>query len=172
MNKLSNQQIKLDERNHVEEPLLPRSKAWAGRYWTCKPSKPRFSTPADNDQTDDAIRQLTAFPSSNLLQNNQHAFRLLTEGTSVGENRATGEKSPTVRLIDFDRVENKRFMAVCQFNVRVLGTEHHIVPDVVLFVNGIQVVVIEAKSPKVKDALSVIDYVIVHELAHLLEEEI
>lgn len=94
-----------------------------------------------------------------------------TRRSSVGENRATGEKSPTVRLIDFDRVENNRFMAVCQFKVRVLGTEHHIVPDVVLFVNGIQVVVIEAKSPKVKDALSVIDYVIVHELAHLLEEE-
>lgn len=95
-------------------------------------------------------------------------FRLLTDGTSVSENRATGEKSSTVRFIDFDKVSNNRFIAVCQFKVRILGTEHHIVPDVVLFVNGIPVVV-EAKSPKVKDALSVIDYVIVHELAHLLE---
>lgn len=99
------------------------------------------------------MRQLTALPTSNLLQNNQHVFRLLTEGTSVSENRATGEKSPAVRFIDFERVENNRFMAVCQFKVRILGAEHHIVPDVVLFVNGLPVVAIEAKSPRVKDAL-------------------
>ena len=35
----------------------------------------------------------------------------------------------------------------------MLGTEHHIVPDIVLFLNGLPVVVIECKSPKVKDAI-------------------
>ena len=42
---------------------------------------------------------------------------------------------------------------MCQFKVRILGTEHHIIPDVVLFVNGLPVVLIECKSPKVKDAI-------------------
>ena len=106
-----------------------------------------------DDQVEDAIRQLQAWPGKNLLQNNQHVFRLLQEGVSVGENRATAEKSPTVRFVDFEHVANNRFMAVCQFKVRIRGTEHHIIPDMVLFVNGLPLVVIEAKSAKVKDAL-------------------
>ena len=176
MNKLSNPQIKLDERNHVELPLLDQLKGLGWEVLDLQaqqtPGETHRSSLAEvlmlpvllaqlkiiqpwlqDDQADEVVRQLAALPSSNLLQNNQHVFRLLTEGTSVSENRATGDKSPTVRFIDFDRVENNRFMAVCQFKLRILGTEHHIVPDVVLFVNGVPVVVIEAKSPKVKDAL-------------------
>lgn len=176
MSKLSNQQIKLDERNHVELPLLDQLKSLGWEVLDLQAQQTPGETHRNNltevlmlpvlraqlkiiqpwlqdDQADEVVRQLAALPSSNLLQNNQHVFRLLTEGTSVSENRSTGEKSPTVRFVDFDKVENNRFMAVCQFKLRILGTEHHIVPDVVLFVNGIPVVVIEAKSPKVKDAL-------------------
>ena len=176
MNKLSQQQIKLDERNHVELPLLNQLKGLGWEVLDLEAQQTPGETHRSNltevlmqpvlraqlqliqpwledDQADEVVRQLAALPSSNLLQNNQHVFRLLIEGTSVSVNRATGEKSPTVRFIDFDRVENNRFMAVCQFKVRILGTEHHIIPDVVLFVNGIPLVVIEAKSPKVKDAL-------------------
>ncbi len=176
MNKLSQHQIKLDERNHVELPLLAQLKSLDWEVLDL----PAQQTPMEShrssltevlmqpvlraqlkviqpwlqdDQADEVVQQLLALPGSNLLQNNQHVFRLLTDGTSVSENRATGEKSPTVRFIDFDRMANNRFIAVCQFKVRILGTGHHIIADVVLFVNGIPVVVIEAKSPKVKDAL-------------------
>lgn len=176
MNKLSQQQIKLDERNHVELPLLEQLKGLGWEVLDLQTQQTPRETHRSSltevlmqpvlreqlkliqpwlqdDQADEVVQQLTALPGSNLLQNNQHVFRLLTEGTSVSENRATGEKSPTVRFIDFDKVGNNRFIAVCQFKVRILGTEHHIVPDVVLFVNGIPMVVVEAKSPKVKDAL-------------------
>lgn len=176
MNQLSQQHVKLDERNHVELPLLQQLKGlgWEVLDLQAKqtPSETHRSSLTEvlmlpvlraqlqviqpwlhDDQADEVVRQLTALPSSNLLHNNQHVFRLLTEGTSVSENRSTGEKSPTVRFIDFEQIKNNRFMAVCQFKIRILGTEHHIIPDVVLFVNGIPVVVIEAKSPKVKDAL-------------------
>ena len=81
------------------------------------------------------------------------SFNLLLENTSLSQNRQTGEKSPTVRFVDFKQRENNHFLAVCQFKVRVLGTEHHIIPDIVLFLNGLPVVVIECKSPKVKDAI-------------------
>ncbi len=37
--------------------------------------------------------------------------------------------------------------------MRIRGTEHHIVPDIVLFLNGLPVVVIECKSPKVKEPI-------------------
>ena len=106
------------------------------------------------DQIDDVVKQLTAsFPSTGLIENNQYVLRLLLENTSASQNRQTGEQSPTVRFIDFKNRDNNRFIAVCQFKVRILGTEHHIIPDIVLFVNGLPVVLIECKSPKVKDAI-------------------
>jgi type I restriction enzyme R subunit len=99
-------------------------------------------------------KHLTAgFPGNNLLENNRHVLNLLLENTSVAENRQTGEKSPTVRYVDFTHLTNNRFIAVCQFKVRILGTEHHIFPDIVLFLNGLPVAVIECKSPKVKEPI-------------------
>ncbi|MFN9115660.1 MAG: DEAD/DEAH box helicase family protein, partial [Bacteroidota bacterium] len=40
-----------------------------------------------------------------------------------------------------------------QFKVRIIGTENHFYPDITLFINGLPVAVIEAKSPKVKDPM-------------------
>ena len=83
----------------------------------------------EDDQIEEVIKQLTAnFPGTGLIQNNRHVLQLLLENTSVSENRKTGEKSPTVRFIDFKHRDNNRFIAVCQFKVRILGTEHHIYP--------------------------------------------
>ena len=171
------QHIKLDERNHVEKPLLAQLQ---GLGWqvldldrTQKPQdshRENFTEVVmlpilrqqlqiinpwlETDQIEEVIKQLTAsFPSNNLLENNRHLFTLLQENTSVSENRKTGAKSPTVKFVDFARVGNNSFIAVCQFKVRILGTEHHIIPDIVLFLNGLPVVVIECKSPKVQDAI-------------------
>ena len=171
-------QIRLDERNHVEKPLLDQL---ASSGWEVIDLTDMKQTPADtrresftevvmmpvlrerlkvinpwleDDQVEEVVKQLTAsFPGTGLLENNKHLFQLLLENTSVSENRQTGEKSPTVRFADFATRDNNRFIAVCQFKVRVLGTEHHIIPDIVLFLNGLPVVVIECKSPKVKDAI-------------------
>lgn len=171
-------EIKLDERNHVEKPFLDQLDAmnWTVIDLTDSPQIPA-DTFRDNftevvmlpvlrqqlkvinpwledDQMEEVVKQLTAsFPGTGLLQNNRYVFNLLMENTSVSENRKTGEKSPTVRFIDFTHRDNNRFIAVCQFKVRILGTEHHIVPDIVLFLNGLPVVVIECKSPKVKDPI-------------------
>lgn len=171
------QNLKLDERNHVEKPLLDQLKGldWEiidldAKQHPSDSHRTNFTEVVmlpvlreqlkliqpwlEDDQVEEVVKQLTAsFPSSNLLQNNQHVFRLLLEGTSVSENRKTGEKSPTVRFIDFNQRKNNRFIAVCQFKVRILGTEHHIIPDIVLFLNGLPVVVIEAKSPKAKEPI-------------------
>lgn len=177
LNDKTAKELKLDERNHVEKPLLDQLH---GLGWEIidldskqQPSDTFRGTFTDvlmlpvlreqiklinpwmeGDQVDEAIKHLTAnFPGTNLLQNNRHLFQLLLENTSVGENRKTGEKSPSVRFVDFKHRDNNRFIAVCQFKVRILGTEHHIVPDIVLFLNGLPVVVIECKSPKVKEPI-------------------
>ncbi len=109
----------------------------------------------EEDQVEEVVKQLTAsFPSTGLLENNRHLFQLLLENTSVNENRQTRRTKPYRPLRRLSRSrDNNSFIAVCQFKVRILGTEHHIVPDIVLFLNGLPVVVIECKSPKVKDAI-------------------
>lgn len=170
--------ITLDERNHVEKPLLEQldGLGWNITDLTDGRQKPgdtfrenftevimlpvlreqlKIINPwLENDQVEEVVRQLTEnFPGTGLIENNKHALHLLLENTSVNENRQTSEKSPTVRFIDFNNRNNNRFIAVCQFKVRILGTEHHIVPDIVLFLNGLPVVVVECKSPKIKDAI-------------------
>ena len=169
--------IKLDERNHVEKPLLDQL---AGLGWDiidldnkqhpgdtlresftevvmqpvlCEQLK-KINDWMDDDQIDEVVKQLTSFSSTGLIENNAYVLNMLLENTSVSENRCTGEKSPTVRFVDFKHPGNNRFTAVCQFKVRILGTEHHIIPDIVLFLNGLPVVVIECKSPKVKEPVA------------------
>ncbi len=172
------QRIKLDERNHVEKPFLDQL---SGLGWeiidldnkqnpgdtyretftevvmlpVLREQLKVINDWLDDDQVEEVVKQLTAaFPGTGLIENNRHVLNLLLENTSISENRKTGEKSPTVRFIDFKHRDNNRFIAVCQFKVRIRGTEHHIIPDIVLFLNGLPVVVIECKSPKVKEAMA------------------
>jgi type I restriction enzyme R subunit len=175
MNEKLKKDLKLDERNHVEKPLLDqlRGLGWEvkdldGKQHPSDTGRESFAEVVllpvlrqqlkiinewlEDDQVEEVVKKLTAsFPSTGLIQNNRHLLHLLLENTSVSENRKTGEKSPTVRFIDFKHRDNNSFIAVCQFKVRILGTEHHIIPDIVLFLNGLPVVVIECKSPKVKE---------------------
>jgi type I restriction enzyme R subunit len=169
--------IRLDERNHVEKPLLEQLSELKWEVIDLEVKQvPKQSLRnsfdevvlepvlreqlkiinpwLDDDQVDEAMKRLIAnFPGTNLLENNRHVLNLLLENTSVSKNRKTGEKTPTVRYIDFTHLSNNRFIAVCQFKVRILGTEHHIIPDIVLFLNGLPVAVIECKSPKVKEPI-------------------
>ncbi|HUX22188.1 MAG TPA: type I restriction endonuclease subunit R [Spirochaetia bacterium] len=170
--------LKMDERNYVEKPLLEQLQDldWEIIDLTDATQKPAdtfrqsltevvmlpvlreqlgvINPWLEEDQIEEAVKQLTAsFPTTGLIDNNSYALHLLLENTSVSENRWSGEQSPTVRYIDYRKRDNNRFIAVCQLKVRVLGTEHHIIPDVVLFVNGLPLVVIECKSPKVKEAI-------------------
>lgn len=104
-------------------------------------------------QLEEVVNHITAWQPGTLLENNERIYKLITEGTSVNRNELTGEQSPTVRYVDFDHPENNTFTAISQFKVNIPGTKHHIIPDIVLFLNGLPIVVVEAKSPKVTEAL-------------------
>lgn len=104
-------------------------------------------------QIDEVIRKISSFTSSNLIENNERILNLLLENTTIGHNEQTGELSPTVKYIDFDNPQNNTFTAISQFKINITGTEKHILPDIVLFINGIPVVVAEAKSSKVKEPI-------------------
>jgi type I restriction enzyme R subunit len=90
---------------------------------------------------DDIFRQ----PNKTLLEANEAVQALLFKA-QVDRNELTGEIDPTVRLIDFATPERNVFHAINQFRVETPGcVKTFIIPDVVLFVNGLPLVVIEAK---------------------------
>ncbi|WP_267405521.1 MULTISPECIES: HsdR family type I site-specific deoxyribonuclease [unclassified Chryseobacterium] len=168
--------LKLDEYSHVEKPFLEQL---AGLGWEVlelqmqqqpwQSFRTSFSevvlklklrealvkiNPFLTDaQVDELERKITTFQKSSLLENNQQVLHYLLENTTVSKNEQTGELSPTVRFIDFENIENNSFTAISQFKVVVTGTDHHIIPDMVLFVNGLPLVVVEAKSSKVKEPI-------------------
>jgi len=90
---------------------------------------------------DEIFRQ----PGKGLLDANEAVQALLMKA-QVDRNEVTGEKDPTVRLIDFANPERNSFHAINQFRIDTPGcVKGFIIPDVVLFVNGLPLVVIEAK---------------------------
>ena len=119
-----------------------------------KNSLKRINTWIEEDQITEVIRKITTPQANSPLEANREIHDLLLENTSVFENRKTGEKSPTVRFIDFKKPENNSFIDISQFKVNVPGTEKHIIPDIVLFVNGLPLVVVECKAPVIADPVS------------------
>ena len=96
-------------------------------------------------QLDDLRDQLLRQPSRSLLEANEVAQGFLFKA-QVDVNEITGEDDPVVQLIDFAQPERNQFHAINQFRVDTPGcVKAFIVPDVVLFVNGIPLVVVEAK---------------------------
>jgi type I restriction enzyme R subunit len=107
----------------------------------------------EEDQITGLVHRIQTPQANNLLKANEEILNLLLEGWPVEMNHQTREKSPTVRYLDFGYSANNRFLAVSQFKLNVPGTEKHIIPDIVLFVNGLPLVVVECKSPTIADPL-------------------
>lgn len=97
-----------------------------------------------------ALRQVLNLPSQNLIDNNEAFHRLLTEGIEVEVMGEEGIKGDKVWLIDFTHPENNEFLACNQFTVIENNINKR--PDVVMFVNGLPLVVIELKNPTDENA--------------------
>jgi type I restriction enzyme R subunit len=100
---------------------------------------------------EDAFRKLTRPEGADLLQRNRALHRLLVNGVTVEYRTAGGEvRGAQARVIDFDTPDNNHWLAVNQFSV--VENRHSRRPDVVLFVNGLPLAVIELKNPADEDA--------------------
>jgi type I restriction enzyme R subunit len=105
----------------------------------------RLNTGLPLDVVDDVMTTALRPESQVVESENWRAYRLLVEGVPVDYRTADGSvRSARARLIDFDRPENNDFLAVNQFTV--LGSRERR-PDVVLFVNGLPLVLMELKRP-------------------------
>lgn len=122
----------------------------AGRL---KAALARLNPQLPEEALEDAFRQSANLPNLHptTAANNRAFHQLLTEGIGVEyrneEGRVVGNKA---WLVDFKDMENNDFLAVNQFTVVEEKRERR--PDVVLFVNGLPLVVIELKNPADENA--------------------
>ncbi|SFB76547.1 type I restriction enzyme, R subunit [Flexibacter flexilis DSM 6793] len=100
------------------------------------------SIPADAQA--EAVKTIQRIASPELLTNNETFHRLLTEGVPVSKRIDGDDRGDSVWLIDFKNPHNNEFVVVNQFTIIENG--HNKRPDVMLFVNGIPLVVMELKN--------------------------
>ena len=102
------------------------------------------------DAREDAIKQIMRLNSPELISNNETFHRMLTEGIKVTYKKNGDTRGDYVWLIDFDNPENNEFLVANQFTVVENNVNKR--PDVILFINGIPLVVLELKNPAVDNA--------------------
>ncbi|MBL9160934.1 MAG: type I restriction endonuclease subunit R [Verrucomicrobiales bacterium] len=94
-----------------------------------------------------AIAALTEIGDDGLIPTNHRLFDLLCLGKSIEQFVDGGAVNPQLRYFDWDRIENNTFHVTEEFEVERQGSKDTRRPDLVLFVNGIPLAVIECKSP-------------------------
>ena len=110
----------------------------------------RINTKVPYDSQEEAIKEIQRINSPELIANNESFHRMLTEGINVSYQKEGHQRGDLVWLIDFETPENNEFIVANQFTVVENGNNKR--PDVILFVNGIPLVVIELKNPADENA--------------------
>lgn len=93
---------------------------------------------------DEAIKTIQRISSPELLANNEEFHRHLTEGVNITYQKDGSERGDLVWLIDFANPDNNEFLVVNQYTI--IENNQNKRPDLILFVNGIPLVVIELKN--------------------------
>nr|QNO52269.1 hypothetical protein BPDGFPMF_00028 [Methanosarcinales archaeon ANME-1 ERB6] len=129
------------ERNSFEDVLLvERLKKAVGRI---NPTIPA-------DAREDAIKQILRLNSPEPIANNEAFHRMLTEGIKVSYHKDGADRGDLVWLMDFKNPDNNEFIVSNQFTV--IENNRNKRPDIILFVNGLPLVVIELKNPADENA--------------------
>lgn len=91
------------------------------------------------------MRSITHIESASLMEANQKFHEMIVNMISVQQDLGKGKKNQTVKLIDFERPENNEFLVVDQFTIS--NAQDNIRPDLIIFINGLPLVIVECKSP-------------------------
>lgn len=166
-----------DEEHKVEQPAIAQL---VKQGWTYVPGAnlaPAVSTGAEREYYRDVVlvprletalrrlnpwiseenlgrvmRELTHPNHAALMEYNQAMHEMLINYLSVEQDLGSGRRGQTVKIIDFDNPANNDFLCTNQFKVE--GVSQSVIPDIVCFVNGLPLAVIECKSPYVADAVA------------------
>ncbi len=126
--------VKPERKAFEEVLLLERLKEAVGR----------INSKVTASAVEDAIKQLSRLNSSELIANNEAFHRMLTEGVNVTYQKKGGIRGDLVLPIDFKNPDNNDFLASNQFTVMENGVRKRM--DIILFINGIPLIVIELKN--------------------------
>ena len=128
------------ERGSLKDTILPSRLATSVR---------RLNPWLSDENVAKAVKAATQVPTASLAEANEKLYTSLTYGIALEQDRGDGRKSHTVNFLDFDNPENNDWVVTRQYKVR--GTKKHVIPDVVAFVNGLPLAIIECKSPTIGD---------------------
>jgi len=98
------------------------------------------------------MREITHPIHAGLMEYNHAIYQMLVHYLSVEQDLGKGRKGQTVRIIDFDEPSNNDFL--CTNQVKYEGAHQNIFPDIVCYVNGLPLAVIECKSPYITDPMA------------------
>ncbi|PWE20364.1 DEAD/DEAH box helicase [Aliarcobacter skirrowii] len=99
---------------------------------------------------EDAIDILRKPQQASLVQNNRAFHQMILQGISVDIKKDDEIKGDVVKLIDFENFSNNDFLVVNQFTIK--GSKGNRRPDLIVFVNGLPLAIIELKNPADENA--------------------
>lgn len=105
----------------------------------------RINPKIPSDSRGDALKQILRLNSLDLITNNETFHRMITEGIKIIFQKDGNARGDLVRLIDFENINNNEFIVANQFTV--IENQINKRPDLILFINGLPLVVIELKNP-------------------------
>jgi type I restriction enzyme R subunit len=97
------------------------------------------------------MRDLTHPNFAGLMEYNHAIHQTLVNYLSVEQDLGKGRKGQTVKIIDFDTPSNNDFL--CTSQLKIEGANQNIIPDIICFVNGLPLAVIECKSPYISSPM-------------------
>lgn len=106
-----------------------------------------------NEQLQEAVRLIRNLDHNNIILNNKQFSKYLLEGIAVPVQENGETKYKTVKILDFDNIHNNTFKAINQYTI-IEHSEKR--PDIIIFINGLPLVVIELKST-IREEVKLID---------------
>lgn len=104
---------------------------------------PRLNPNADLQAIEEALYKLTHIDHGTLLQQNKQFMDWLQNGIEVSYQKDGETEHDIIKLVDYQNINNNSFHAINQWTIKENETKR---PDVVVFVNGLPLVVVELKS--------------------------
>jgi type I restriction enzyme R subunit len=133
-----------DERASINEVILEDR---------LKSAIKRLNPWLNDNNVKNAFKEITSVVSASLMEANEFIHKLLSSQAYTPKQIIDGKESYRgVSFIDFEKIDNNDFLVVNQMKFK--GQEKNSIPDLVVFINGMPLAVIECKSPKAKSSES------------------
>lgn len=113
----------------------------------------KINSNVTDEQATEVVRQIKNLEHNNTVLNNKQFTKYLLEGCQVPINENGETRYKTIKIVDFNNISNNTFKAINQYTI-IEHSEKR--PDIIIFINGLPLVVVELKST-VREDVKIID---------------